>query len=428
MTRIVVSVAIGLLALAGCETDKSPRRSPERAPPSEDFTYDTTVLITRPENGRGVPSPLTVSLEAGSAIERLALMANDAPVAETLITEPGATELVVDLPEGRYTLSARGFDAEGTLVGNHDIMVRVISSTVEPEPWILVTSPRDGATVANPVAFTVEAAAAVDSVELFADDWSIGTLEPGEVFRYTFSGTDTPRAIEAIGYDHGAEVARDALTITATEASSPGESNVNDIILSHLSEYPTDGTYPYWWPDDSYGWYGNPHDIYYQGSLYAEGDHLNRSYCVGITLEVFMDTFDTLDGIYGLDGDLNGVSFTELDEFRRDWFVRDLYGSGIVEAMENYGIGSRVSDWDEVRPGDIIQFWRHSGSGHNAIFIGWERSASDEIVGFTYWSTQNSTDGIGYNDEYFGTSGSRVDPNFFFVGRVAPPEDWTPWY
>jgi hypothetical protein len=141
-----------------------------------------------------------------------------------------------------------------------------------------------------------------------------------------------------------------------------------------------------------------------------------------------MRTFDQLDTDYDLGGDLNGVSFDELYELRTDWYVRDLYGMGIVDAMDNYGIGQRVSSWDDVQPGDIIQFWRHSGSGHNAIFIGWEVDGNGEVTGFTYWSTQGSTDGIGYNDEYFGTSGSRVDPSFFFAGRLAPPEDWSPWW
>jgi hypothetical protein len=418
----------GALALAGCEELKSSRSQTNNRIPAEEFVYDTTVLITNPANGRAVPSPLTLTIETGDAIERLEIFANERPAATSVVSTSSSTDLIVELPEGRYTLDARGFDTDGAMASSHAISVRILSSETDPEPWVLVTSPRDNAMVANPVAFTVESADSVDSVELFADDWSIGTIEPGEVLRYEFAGTGYPRAIDAVGFDDGIEVARDALTITVTDASSPGESNVNDIILSHLADYPTDGSYAYWWPDDSLGWFGNPHDIFYLDRLFAEGDSQNRSYCVGITLEVFMRTFDTLDEAYDLGGELNGISFSELDEFRKDWFVRDLYGTGIVEAMENYGIGDRVTSWDDVRPGDIIQFWRHSGSGHNAIFIGWERDGAGEITGFTYWSTQNSTDGIGYNDEYFGTSGSRVDPNYFFVGRVAPPEDWSPWF
>lgn len=422
----ISALFLGASACSDASTKKS--KPGDNTLPSEDFVYDTTIRIAQPANGRGVPSPLTMTVETGNAVEQVRVLANDIPIAETVVETEDLTEVIVELAEGRYQLRAEGLDADGVVVSEHAIQVRVVTSATEATPWVLVTSPRDGATVTNPVAFTVETGDSVDQVELFADDWSLGTIRPNEVLRYEFAGTDYARQIDAVAYAEGREVARDSLTITVTESTSPGESTVNDIILSKLTDYPTDGSYSYWWPDDSYGWGGNPSDLFYDDELFAQGDDLHRSYCVGITFEVFMRTFYELDSIYGLDGDLNGVSFDELDEFRKDWYVRDLYGTGIVEAMDNYGIGGRVTDWDEVRPGDIIQFWRHSGSGHNAIFIGWERDGAGTITGFTYWSTQGSTDGIGYNDEYFGTSGSRVDPNYFFVGRVAPPEDWTPWW
>jgi hypothetical protein len=370
-----------------------------------------------------------MAIETGSSIDRIDVLANDLPVSETVIDHAeDRTELVIDLPSDNYNLQVRGFDALGAQVSTHLVAVHVLDEVTVSEPWLLITSPRADSSVSNPVAFTVEASPSVDSVEFFADDWSIGTTRPGEVLRYEFDGTGYARSIEAVAYDDGEPVATDDLIITVTDGTTPGESNVNEIILGYLSGYPTDGSYTYWWPDDSYGWAGNPSDIYYQDDLFAQGDERNRSYCVGITFEVFMRTFDHLDAAYDLEGDLNGVSFDELYDFRTDWYVRDLYGMGIVDAMDNYGVGLRVTDWEDVRPGDIIQFWRHSGSGHNAIFIGWETNAGGDIAGFTYWSTQGSTDGIGYNDEYFGTSGSRVDPNFFFAGRLSPPEDWTPWW
>jgi hypothetical protein len=368
-------------------------------------------------------------IEAGSGIERIAVTANSVPMAETVIDhEEDRTEVVIELPSDNYNLQVMAYAPSGEQVSTDMVAVHVMEEVTVNDPWVLITSPRDGSSVSNPVAFTVEAGPTVDTVEFFADDWSLGTIEPGEVLRYEFSGTGYERRIEAVAYAAGEEVASDDLTVTVTDGSSPGESDVNELILGYLSEYPTDGSYAYWWPDDSYGWGGNPSDLYYEGELFAPGDALNRSYCVGITFEVFMRTFYQLDEDYGLGGSLNGVSFDELYDLRTDWYVRDLYGTGIVEAMENYGIGGRVTSWDDVLPGDIIQFWRHSGSGHNAIFIGWETNTAGEVVGFTYWSTQGSTDGIGYNDEYFGTSGSRVDPNFFFVGRLAAPEDWTPWW
>ena len=36
------------------------------------------------------------------------------------------------------------------------------------------------------------------------------------------------------------------------------------------------------------------------------------------------------------------------------------------------------------------------------------------------------TDGIGFN-EYFGSSGSTVNPQYFFPARVYTPENWISW-
>ena len=90
-------------------------------------------------------------------------------------------------------------------------------------------------------------------------------------------------------------------------------------------------------------------------------------------------------------------------------------------------MGERVTDWADIRPGDVLQFWRHSGSGHNNLFVEWVYDGDGEIAGVTYWSTQSSTDGVGYNTEYFGTGGSSIDPSSFFAARVYMPEDWISW-
>jgi len=425
MSRLFLLLALPL-TFAACDDTGGKSKKKSRATPGEDFTQAETVRITSPSNGEVVEPRFTIQVETGRDVDSLLVRADGAEVYATFIDAGEHRETIIALADGAHEVEVQGFAVDGTPLTSHSVQVLVESP--ELEEWVMVTSPRDGTSVANPVAFAVRASQSVDTIEIFADDWSLGTTTPDQVLSYEFSGTGFERHIEAVGYDDGVEIARTELTITVTDGTNPGESDVNDLITSILAGYPTDGSYDYWWPDDSYGWGGNPHDIYYKGDLFAAGDDLNRSYCVGMTFEVFMRAFDELDDAYGLGGDLNGVSFDELYEFRTDWYVRELYGMGIVDAMVNYGIGERVTDWNDVRPGDIIQFWRHSGSGHNAIFIGWEVDSAGEIVGFTYWSTQGSTNGVGYNDEYFGTSRSTVDPSFFFAGRVAPPEDWTPWW
>lgn len=389
----------------------------------DNFVQGEVVRITSPSNGDIVQPHLEISFEAGEQIQGLVLYANDVAIAE--MTEINDDNFKVSLEDGTIDLRLDGINIEGDVASEHQIRV-VVENESEDNPWTAIVSPQDGATVTNPVHILVNASALVEDIELFADDFSLGTTEANSIFSYEFSGTGFPREIEAIGYIDGEEVSNDTITITVQPDSNPIESDINAMVIDMLETYPTDGSFEYYWPQSG-GWIGNPSDIYYTNQLYAEGDDLNRSYCVGLTFEVFMRTMEEVDTLNNGDGTINGISINELDEFRLDWYVRDLYGSGAVEAVENYGIGERVSSWDEIQSGDFLQFWRHSGSGHNTIFIDWEYDIDDNIIGFVYWSTQGSTNGVGYNSEYFGTSGSYVDPNYFFAARVYPAEEWLGW-
>jgi hypothetical protein len=134
----------------------------------------------------------------------------------------------------------------------------------------------------------------------------------------------------------------------------------------------------------------------------------------------------SIDRTTGGDRSLNGMSVADVDDFRVDWFVRDLDGAGPSIALKNYGVGTLVSDVAPFRPGEFVQFWRHPGSGHSVIFTDGLKEG-DEIVGIEYWSTQSSTDGVGCNSEYFGSRGSRIDPNLVFGARGGMPEDREGW-
>lgn len=419
MRTLMPLLAIPML-LAGC-AESPANRSPKA--PGEDFTFDHTVRITAPTNGETVEGAFTVALEAGADVASVRVRLDDAPMGAVTLSDLGTGRLVLSADAGRHVLAAEAMDADGVPVSEHTVAFRV---AVDDTPWVTITSPSDGDTARNPVRFTVEASPTVDSVELLADGWSLGTTPPDQVLTYAFTGTGFERTIEAQAYDGDTLVASDTITLTVDPGSEPVESAFNDHVLALMEEYPTDGSYAYWWPS-GVSWGGNPHDIYYLGQLFSAGDPENRSFCVGLTFEVFMRAFDIVDRTWGGDGHLNGVDFDTLYDLRTDWYVRDLYGAGVVDAVELYGIGQGVTDWADVRPGDFVQFWRHSGSGHNAIFVDWERAADDRIIGFRYWSTQGSTDGVGENDEYFGSSGSSVDPNLFFVARVDEPDRWLPW-
>ncbi len=420
--RTALFVFLALSACADPHPNKDKGGGGNNKPPGEDFVADGTVRITAPTNGEAVDPTFTIWYQTGEAVTDVALATADGVVAEA--TQVGRSgSLVVTLEEGRQALTLTGFNAEGVETSRHNLAVTVVGSGA---PWVAITSPADGATVPNPVRFALDAADDVDTIELYADDWLLGSVSPGELLTYDFTGTGFERQIEAIAYVDGAQVATDAITLTVEEASTAELSNFNAAVMDRIEAYPTDGSYDYYWPSDS-DWGGNPHDLYYLDRLFSAGDPERRSFCVGLTFEVFLFAFDEVDAATGGTGSLNGVSFDELYELRTDWFVRELYGMGVVDALENYGIGDRISDWEDIQPGDFLQFWRHSGSGHNNIFIDWETDGDGTIIGVTYWSTQGSTDGVDYNTEYFGTSGSRIDPNSFFAGRARMPVDWEPW-
>ncbi|MEC8380895.1 MAG: hypothetical protein VXZ96_11265 [Myxococcota bacterium] len=393
-----------VLMLWACINDKLQEESKDQ------FVQGKVVRITQPNNGDLIPQESTLEFEAGTAINRVALFSDDELIAE--VSDMTTNQIDLMLTAGTQMLTLEGLDSSGIPVSEHNIRVRVEGNN---DPWTAIVSPLNGATVSNPVHFMINASDDIDSIDLFADGFALGTTEPGMIFSYTFTGTGFERTIEVVANSEGSEMATDSITITVQDAPEPISSDFNELVMDTLEDYPTDGSYAYYWPQSG-GWLGNPHDIYYVNQLYAEGDPQLRSYCVGLTFEVFMTAMETING----STNINGMSIGELDEFRTDWYVRELFGAGPADAVDNYGIGSLVSQWSDIRAGDFIQFWRNSGSGHNAIFIDWEYDINDSIIGFIYWSTQGSTDGIGYNSEYF----SSVDPNHFYAARVHMPEDW----
>ncbi len=384
----------------------------------DQFANDTSVRIAYPENGAVVDDSFYLQYNAGAGLAHLELW-QDGTFNATL--NGNDTETLIHLEEGPHTLTLKGLDNDANLLNEHAITV-----TVPSDYWVTITAPADGATVTNPVQFTVATSDNIDTVEILADDWSLGTVQAGQVLTYAFSGTGFPRAIEAVGYVDDTAQATHNITVTIDPGTEPLSSDFNTYVNNIIPTYPTDGSYGYYWPSSG-GWLGTTEDILYQGTTIAEGDPDGRSYCVGLTFEVFMKAWLEVDAAYNGDGTINGMTVDDLYEFRLDWYVRELFGAGPADGVEFYGIGELVTDWDDVEQGDFIQFWRNSGSGHNAIFIDWEWDMDGNVIGFLYWSTQNSTDGIGYNSEYFGSGGSTVNPQYFFPARVYTPDNWIQW-
>lgn len=138
---------------------------------------------------------------------------------------------------------------------------------------------------------------------------------------------------------------------------------------------------------------GTPEPIVFQGeSILPAGS--GGTYCSGFTFTVVMHAA-TARGL------LQDKTVAQIKTFQREWYgntARSAEKQAGV-AMQNLGIGFPVTV-GEARPGDFIQFWRNTKSGHSAIFLGWITEKSRPI-GFRYRSSQPATKGIGEKSEYF---------------------------
>lgn len=209
-------------------------------------------------------------------------------------------------------------------------------------------------------------------------------------------------------------VRRVSILLLLAACSSPAPaSDLNDEILKTLRTYPTDGSYGYHWPKDS-SWEGTTQDLFYRGVKICTGDPQKRSYCCGLTYEVFVRSHQSL----GRES-IGTLSVGQMHELRRRWFGDSTQIPDrrklVQEALTTMGLGRPVA-MDDAKPGDFVQLWRHNGSGHSAIFLEWVRDGG-RIVGITYWSSQKSTGGIGTKTERI--SPSEVKADAIFLARAA---------
>ena len=225
---------------------------------------------------------------------------------------------------------------------------------------------------------------------------------------------------------------RDDRNVTVPDSAiliirEPYQIDFNGYTVDKLSEYPTNGTHPYKWVDT---YTGVTEDLYYKGVRIAKAnpDGSKSCYCCGLTFEVFFKAIQQLNSDLARDEDVNNMTANDMKYFISLWFVQSLWGDGPGIAMKHFGIGDVIADWDSVQAGDFVQLWRTTGSGHSVIFIKWMTNAVGEKTGIYYWSTQGSTNGIGFNTEYFSGKGGSVDPAHIYFSRIRSPENFTPFY
>ena len=231
-------------------------------------------------------------------------------------------------------------------------------------------------------------------------------------------GTLTLGALSALGTSARAQDAPPPVADRVELPAAP-QGSLNGYVLRPLQGYPLNGSYGYHWPKPgSDPWEGTTEAVVYAGRKLTKGDPQKRSYCCGLTFEVYVKALLMASG-----GEpVPGVSADLLHELRLRFFgdskqVRErkrLLQFGI-ESLE---LGQPVEDLADARAGDFVQFWRHLGSGHSAIFVNWV-VRKGQRVGITYWSTQSSTQGIGYNTERIGPKA--VDAKQIYLARASWP-------
>jgi GH25 family lysozyme M1 (1,4-beta-N-acetylmuramidase) len=174
---------------------------------------DVTFDVLSPIDGSVVPNPVTFSF-ASEGVDRIDVFADGYLF---LSFDPAATGTTIAYrfltANVARELRAVAYGGDGLPLAERELTITPIDET----GTLSLLAPADGATVADPVAFTWTGTG-VDRVVVRADGWDILDFRPdvdGWSHTYSFQLTDVPRAIEAIGYDSGgAPVAVSHSTVT----------------------------------------------------------------------------------------------------------------------------------------------------------------------------------------------------------------------
>ncbi len=157
---------------------------------------------------------------------------------------------------------------------------------------------------------------------------------------------------------------------------------MNEQVLELIKTYPVNGIHRYFWEN---GFDGVTKDLIFKGIQVAKSEPQGRTYCCGLTFELWFTAYNLLHP----DTKLTGQDFKKI---KYDWFVATGKRMGCVDGLVPRGLGTKV-ELKDAQPGDFMQIWRTTKSGHSVIYL----SHNDKSI--TYWSTQTSTNGIGERTE-----------------------------
>lgn len=148
-------------------------------------------------------------------------------------------------------------------------------------------------------------------------------------------------------------------------------------VLDFIKTIPLGGGYTW---DSKVPTTGCPKEIVYKDEVILKKDA--STYCCGVT---FYSWFQ----VYGQHID---IAVSEMRKVQRLWYCAIGNRAGCREALTSVMQG-QIVNLSEAQPGDFLQLWRTTGSGHSVVYTG-----RDETHLF-YWSTQPSTKGVGYKSE-----------------------------
>lgn len=209
---------------------------------------------------------------------------------------------------------------------------------------------------------------------------------------------------------------------------------LNNYVLDSINDYKIGSENPYLLNNDYDNYNGVTENVVYDGELLLKSHSSGKRYshCTGITFEVFFKAMQQRNRDLGISADnFNSMSSDELHDFILTWYVAkgSKSESNLTVAIEKYGLGRRITNYEDVRPGDFIDLSRENNTGHAVIFINWIRE-SGKIIGIKHWSSQGSTNGISFKEEYFNIKNSdgvkygNVIYDNLHIARVNPVDKY----
>ncbi|QDT57362.1 hypothetical protein Pan44_54310 [Caulifigura coniformis] len=182
----------------------------------------------------------------------------------------------------------------------------------------------------------------------------------------------------------------------------------NEVVLAKVRAIPDGGGYN--WVAGSTG---VPEEIRFKDTLILRKGE-GGTYCCGITFAVVIQAADELKM-------LDDLSPADVKLLQKRFYgvPKDAQERQCVLGLEGSGLGYAVSA-DEAKAGDFLQFYREKG-GHSVVFLQWVEE-NGQRVGFTYRSSQKSTNGVGDRTEYFSDAAGKegkVDRKRMYFGRLG---------